>query len=425
MTGAPAPKFAAAARVALADTRARRELRAAAAVFGRRRAAVPEPPDWEALRAAGHAIRDAALLGLDAHLERLERAVTQAGGTVHWAADAAQARRVVTALSRAAGADRVVLDDSLPVRELALDAALSRAGITTAGPPARGADPGGEAEDGGGAARVAVAGVDFMVAETGTLVFVEAGDEPRASGGEAETLVAVAGIETVVPEWRDMEVLLQLLPRSLTGERMTALVTCLTGVVPGDGPREVHLVLVDNGRTRVLEDEIGRDALRCIRCRACHHVCPVYERTGGAPYGPVHTGPIGAILTPQLRGVESAAAASLPYASTLCGACADVCPVRIDIPEVLVHLRGEVVESRRARPVPPPELVLMRGLAWTMGEPRRYEAALRRGTRWARLAARGGRIRRLPGLLGAWTDARDLPAPPAEPFRAWWARRRR
>jgi len=137
----------------------------------------------------------------------------------------------------------------------------------------------------------------------------------------------------------------------------------------------------------------------------------------------VYPGPIGAILTPQLRGVESAADASLPYASTLCGACADVCPVKIDIPDVLVHLRGKVVESRRHRPVPTPELLMMRGLAWTMSDPHRYETALRRGARWARLLSRGGRIRRLPGLLGKWTEARDFPVPPSESFRAWWRRR--
>jgi len=219
-------------------------------------------------------------------------------------------------------------------------------------------------------------------------------------------------------------VFLQLLPRASTGDRMTPYVSSWTGVTPGDGPRAFHLVLLDNGRTRALADEVGRAALRCIRCSACLNVCPVYERTGGRPYGPVYPGPIGAILTPQLRGVESAAMASLPYASTLCGACAAVCPVKIDIPDVLVHLRGTVVESRRRRPVPPPEMVLMRGLAWTMGDPRRHENVLRRGARWARLLSRGGRIRRLPGLLGTWTEARDLPAPPAESFRAWWDRTR-
>ncbi|MFB4310372.1 lactate utilization protein B [Actinomadura sp. GTD37] len=463
------PKFAAAARSALADTGLRRNLRGATAALRERAAAASgEPADWADLREAGRAIGDDALRGLDVHLEELERSVTEAGGTVHWAADAAEARRVVTGLVRAAGVTEVVKSASLAVREIGLAGALARMGVTAhetaladlvvqlgedepshllapaahrdraqiaevfrrampAGGPGPGEDPAALAAAARAhlrerflRARVAITGANFLVAETGTVVVVESEGNARMCLTLPETLICVAGIDKVVPTWDDMEVFLQLLPRSSTGDRMTPYVSSWTGVTPGDGPRAFHLVLLDNGRTRALADEVGRAALRCIRCSACLNVCPVYERTGGRPYGPVYPGPIGAILTPQLRGVESAAAASLPYASTLCGACADVCPVKIDIPDVLVHLRGAVVESRRRRPVPTPEMVLMRGLAWTMGDPRRHEAALRRGTRWARLLSRGGRIRRLPGLLGKWTEARDLPAPPAESFRAWW-----
>ncbi|MBO2460830.1 lactate utilization protein B [Actinomadura violacea] len=457
-SGAPGPvaappKFAAAARVALADTALRSGLRGAAAAARERRSAFPEPADWEDLREAGRAIKDEALLNLDAHLEELERAVTEAGGTVHWAAGAAEARRIVTGLVRASGAAEVVKSTSAVTREIGLAGALARAGVAVreTGLGELLAQPG---EDGqasyrdraGGpsddpavlaeaarlrlrerflGARVAVTGANFLVAETGTLVLLESEGNGRMCLTLPDTLISVAGIEKVVPTWADLEVLLQLLPHSSSGAPMTPYVSSWTGVTPGDGPREFHLVLLDNGRTKALADEVGRAALRCIGCSACLDVCPVYERTGPAPYGPVRAGPIGAILTPQLRGVERAAEASLPFASTLCGACADVCPVKIDIPEVLVHLRGRVVESRRHRPVPTPELVLMRGLAWTMSDPRRYEAALRRGTRWARLMSRGGRIRRLPGLLGKWTDARDLPAPPPATFRAWWSGRRR
>ncbi|TDD81318.1 lactate utilization protein B [Actinomadura rubrisoli] len=466
------PKFAAAARGALADTGLRRNLRGATAALRARQAAgAAEPADWEDLREAGRAIKDETLLNLDAHLEELERAVTEAGGTVHWAADAAEARRVVTGLVRATGAREVVKARSLAVREIGLDDALARAGVTARetalsdlvvqlagdGPshllsPAAHRDraeirelflrempgappdlPGDPAALAAAArahlrrrflgARVAITGANFMVAETGTLVLLESEGNGRMCLTLPETLISVVGIEKVVPTWTDLEVFLQLLPRSSSGDRMTPYVSAWTGVTPGDGPRAFHLVLLDNGRTKALADEIGRTALRCIRCSACLNVCPVYERTGGQAYGPVYPGPIGAILTPQMRGVESAADASLPYASTLCGACGDVCPVKIDIPDVLVHLRGKVIESRRRRPVPTPELLMMRGLAWTMGDPRRYETALRRGTRWARLLSRGGRIRRLPGLLGKWTEARDLPVPPAESFRAWWRRR--
>ncbi len=469
----PRPKFAAAARPELADTRLRRNLRGAtAALREREAAAAAEAADWEDLREAGRAVGDAALLDLDSHLEELERAVTEAGGTVHWAADAAEARRVVTGLVRATGAREVLKAASATAREIGLGDALARAGVTVRetavaemvvqlaedapshllspaahrdraeiaelfrrAVPAAGPGLADDPEALAAAARahlrerflrarVAVTGANFLVAETGTAVVLESEGNARMCLTLPETLITVAGIDKVVPTWDDMEVFLQLLPRSSTGDRMTPYVSTWTGVTAGDGPREFHLVLLDNGRTRALADEVGRAALRCIRCSACQNVCPVYERTGGRPYGPVHPGPIGAVLTPLTRGVESAADASLPYASTLCGACADVCPVKIDIPDLLVHLRGTVVESRRRRPVPTPEMALMRGLAWTMGDPRRHEAAVRRGVRWARLLSRGGRIRRLPGLLGKWTEARDLPAPPAESFRGWWDRTR-
>ena len=163
-------------------------------------------------------------------------------------------------------------------------------------------------------------------------------------------LVTVVGIEKLVPTFADLEVFLQLLPRSATGERMNPYTSLWTGVTDGDA-QEFHVVLLDNGRTRVLADEVGRQALHCIRCSACLNVCPVYSRTGGHAYGSVYPGPIGAILVPQLRGVENAK--SLPYASSLCGACYEVCPVKIDIPAVLLHLRAEVVGRRARRPSGP------------------------------------------------------------------------
>ncbi|MQY09019.1 LutB/LldF family L-lactate oxidation iron-sulfur protein [Actinomadura macrotermitis] len=470
--GTPPPKFADAARAALADTQLRRNLHNATATIRERRAAAAgELPDWEELRAAGAAIKDRTLLNLDRYLEELERAVTDAGGTVHWAATAAEANRIVTRLVRATGQREVVKVKSMVTQEIGLNEALAAAGITaretdlaelivqlgddrpshilvpaihrnraqirelflrampgapadlTDEPAALAAAARAYLRERFLAAEVAVSGANFMVAETGTMVVLESEGNGRMCLTLPETLITVAGIEKVVPTWEDLEVFLQLLPRSSTGERMNPYTSTWTGVTPGDGPREFHLVLLDNGRTKALADEVGRAALRCIRCSACLNVCPVYERTGGHAYGSVYPGPIGAILTPQLRGVKAAQPASLPFASTLCGACTDLCPVKIDIPEILVHLRGEVVEARRHRPVPTPELALMRTAAWTMADPRRYEAALRRGTRWARLLSRGGRIRRLPGPLGKWSDARDLPAPPAQSFRAWWRER--
>jgi len=237
-----------------------------------------------------------------------------------------------------------------------------------------------------------------------------------------EVLVSVVGIEKIVPTWTDLEVFLQLLPRSSTGERMNPYTSTWTGVTPGDGPQEVHVVLLDNGRTSVLADEVGRQALRCIRCSACLNVCPVYERTGGRAYGSVYPGPIGAILTPMLRGIGTDEATdSLPYASSLCGACFEVCPVLIDIPEVLVHLREKVVDAHRGG-VPGGVAMAMTGASWLLTDRRRLAALQKVAGLSGRVLGRRGRIGPMPAPLSRWTDARDAPTPPRESFRAWWAR---
>src|SRR5690606_27128235 len=197
-------------------------------------------------------------------------------------------------------------------------------------------------------AKVAISGANFAVAETGSLVVVESEGNGRMCLTLPETLISVVGIEKIIPRWQDLEVFLQLLPRSSTGERMNPYTSTWTGVTAGDGPQNFHVVLLDNGRTNALADELGRQALRCIRCSACLNVCPVYERTGGHAYGSVYPGPIGAVLTPQLRGVESEVDRQLPYASSLCGACYEVCPVAINIPDLLVHLRERVAEQPRS-----------------------------------------------------------------------------
>jgi L-lactate dehydrogenase complex protein LldF len=279
-------------------------------------------------------------------------------------------------------------------------------------------------------AKVAVSGANFAVAETGTLVVVESEGNGRMCLTLPETLISVVGIEKLVPTWDDLSVFMRLLPRSSTGERMNPYTSMWTGVTEGDGPQDVHVVLVDNGRTNVLADVVGRQALRCIRCSACLNVCPVYERVGGHAYGSVYPGPIGAVLVPQLKGLAGPVEQSLPYASSLCGACYEVCPVAIDIPEVLVHLRERVVEGGPAvrqgnRVVLKPakghaaERAAMRAARWTFAHP----GALRSGQR---LASRTRRLlpRSLPGPGRAWTGTRDLPPVPAEPFRDWWQRTR-
>jgi L-lactate dehydrogenase complex protein LldF len=271
------------------------------------------------------------------------------------------------------------------------------------------------------AAKVGISGANFAVAETGSLVVVESEGNGRMCLTLPETLISVVGIEKLVPQWDDLEVFLQLLPRSSTAERMNPYTSIWSGVTPGDGPQEFHVILLDNGRTRVLNDEMNRQALACIRCSACLNVCPVYERTGGQSYESVYPGPIGAILTPALTGVENAP--TLPYASSLCGACYDVCPVKINIPEVLVHLRSSVVDKKRERRAPTPEAVAMKAMAWVFESPKRFERAQRAARRGSGIFARDGVIGRVPGPLHGWTDSRDAPGVPAESFRDWWRSR--
>jgi len=464
--------FPQAARDALADPQLRRNLgHATSTIRGKRAAVVDEVADWEELREAGRAIKAATMARLDEHLVLLEERVTAAGGTVHWAADATEANTIVTRLVRQTGHQEVVKVKSMATQEIGLNEALAEAGISAYETdlaelivqlgddlpshilvpaihrnrseirdlfrrtiPEAAADlsddPGALAATARRhlrerflSAKVAVSGANFAVAETGTLCVVESEGNGRMCLTLPDTLITVMGIEKVVPTWRDLEVFLQLLPRSSTGERMNPYTSLWTGVHPGDGPQAVHLVLLDNGRTSVLADEAGRDALHCIRCSACLNVCPVYERTGGHAYGSVYPGPIGAILSPQLTGVEDNA--SLPYASTLCGACYDVCPVKIDIPSILVHLRAEHVEAAGRRT---PEAVAMAAAAWTMAAPhrwRRAQAVARLGRLLGRRRDRQqNRIRSLPAPLSAWTSARDAPRPPAATFRQWWQRER-
>lgn len=466
-----APPFPEAAREALADAGQRRNLgHATQTIRTKRAAAADELPDWEALREAGAASKRRTLRHLDTYLAQCESAVTAAGGQVHWARDAAEANRVVTDLVQTSGQREAVKVKSMATQEIGLNDALARAGITAHetdlaelivqlghdwpshflvpaihrnrteirdiflaamddAPADLSDDPRSLAEAARHhlrrrflAAKIAISGANFLIAETGTVVVVESEGNGRMCVTLPETLITVAGIDKIVPTWADMEVFLQLLPRSSTAERMNPYTSTWTGVTPGDGPSEFHLVLLDNGRTNALADEVGRQALRCIRCSACLNVCPVYDRTGGHAYGSVYPGPIGAILTPQMRDFSSPVDESLPYASSLCGACYDVCPVKIDIPDVLVHLRGKVVDRHRDRLIRNPELAAMRMLAWTLSDPRRLETAQRAGLLGGRGLARRGRIHGLPGMLGRWTDARDIPKPPAESFRQWWRR---
>ncbi len=466
--------FPRAAREALRDTQLRRNLaKATGAIRAKRASATAELPDWEALREAGRRIKDETLARLDTYLLQLEASVRERGGEVHWARDAAEANAVVQRLVLDSGAREVVKVKSLTTDEIGLNDALAAVGVHAvetdlaelivqlAHEPsshilvpaihksraeirelflgAMGLEPAALSDEpaalAGAAraflrrkfleARVGVSGANFAVADSGTVCVVESEGNGRMCTTLPDTLITVMGIEKVVPDWRAMEVFLQLLPRSSTAERMNPYTSFWSGVRPGDGPRAFHLVLLDNGRSDVLGAPDRRETLRCIRCSACLNVCPVYARVGGHAYGSHYPGPIGAILTPQL--LDSPEADSLPFASTLCGACYEVCPVKIDIPRVLLDLRRRSVERRRARlgwrAALDGEGGAMRVSAAIFADARRFEAAQRFARRLQAPLVHDGHISWLPGFLGGWTVTRDLPALPQRTFREWWRER--
>lgn len=363
---------------------------ATSAIRSKRAGVVGEKENWEELRRKAEAIKNEVIENLDSYLQQLEQSVERAGGIVHWASTALEANEIIKTLIIRSGAKEVIKVKSLTTDEMGLNQYLSKHGITALETDlaeliiqlahdtpshilvpaihknrseiqrlfqdniAKGKTLSNDPADLAEAARlylrekfltigVAISGVNFAVSQTGTVCIVESEGNGRMCITLPKLLISVMGIEKLVPRLADLSTLMELLPRSSTGERMNPYTSLWTGVHRGDGPEQFHLVILDNGRSRVLSDPIGRQTLRCIRCSACLNVCPVYERTGGHAYGSVYPGPIGAILSPQLFGMDSSG--SLPWASTLCGACYEVCPVRIDIPRVLVHLREKSLET--------------------------------------------------------------------------------
>lgn len=489
------------------DTQMRKNVRHATEVIQSKRAkVVGERGDWQALRETGKQLRAHALQHMDSYLLEFERNCTRAGGTVHWARDAAEARTIVVRLAQEAIASgrtapqieghvagetagtapgkyegsgipmrgEVIKIKSMTTEEIQLNRALEAAGIHPyetdlaeliiqlgQDQPSHIVVPAlhknrqqireifrremnlpdlGEApQDLAEAARrflrekflrveTAISGANFLIAETGGVCVVESEGNGRMCLTLPRTLITIAGIDKVVARFRDLEVLLQTLPRSATGERMNPYNSIWTGVRPGDGPQNFHVVLLDNGRTNVLADKAGRQTLQCIRCGACQNACPVYRETGGHAYGSVYAGPIGAILTPQLLGMQYAQ--SLPYASSLCGACYEVCPVKINIPEVLIHLRHRVVQEKTAglKGLVNPEALAMRAAGSIFRSERRFRAAQRLGRIAANtLAHNDGAgqewISFLPGYAGGWTQVRDLRGLPRQSFREWFEQR--
>src|SRR5919106_1778283 len=395
MTQLTSETFAENAKAALNDVQLRGALRHATTMFGRRRReAAASLSNWEELRSEARAIKDEVLLHLDEYLEAFVREAERRGAKVHWAVDAAQANEIICGLTVERRARNVVKSKSMTTEEIHLNAALERAGmrvvetdlgeyiIQLAGetpshiiapaihktkrqvaelftaelgiPPT---DDIGQLTSTArstlrqwfASADVGISGVNFGIAETGTIVIVENEGNIRLTTSLPRTHIAVMGIEKLLPRFDDLEVFLKLLPRSGTGQRLTTYQSYITGTkcnADDEGPDELHIVILDNGRSRMLAHPVTRQSLACIRCGACLNACPVYQQIGGHAYGSVYPGPIGAVITPQLVGLEKAA--QLPYASSLCGACREVCPVKIDIPELLLHLRAEITEGEKA-----------------------------------------------------------------------------
>jgi L-lactate dehydrogenase complex protein LldF len=462
---APKASFDRAVRDALADGQLRGALRQATTLFAeRRRAALATEPEWEAARDRARAIKDETLLHLDRYLEQFAASAERAGARVHWACDADQACDIIAGIAAARGARTVVKSKSMASEEIHLNAALARRGIepveTDLGEyivqlagetpshivvPAihktkrqiaalfaekLGIEPSDDVATLTAAARRAlrrrfaeadlgISGVNFAVAETGTILILENEGNARLTTTLPRTHVALMGIEKVIPRFADLEVFLRLLPRSGTGQALTAYQSLLTGTKQSpdeEGPEELHIVMFDNGRSRMLASAVTRQTLACIRCGACLNACPVYRQIGGHAYGSVYAGPIGAVLTPQLFGIASAAA--LPYASSLCGACRDVCPVKIDIPAVLLHLRGEVV-AHRVGSGGVAERLAFWGYAAVMARPRLFEW-MARAVRSLQRVVGIGLLRRIVPPLAAWSGGRDLPPVAPRSFREQW-----
>jgi L-lactate dehydrogenase complex protein LldF len=448
------------AKAALGDAQLRGALRNATTLFGkRRRDAAASLSNWEDLRSEARAIKDEVLLHLDRYLETFVSNAEKRGAQFHWARDAAEANAIICGLTVERGARNIVKSKSMTTEEIHLNAALEGAGMrvveTDLGEyiiqlahetpshiiaPAihktkrqiaqlftleLGTPPTDDVaqltstarstlRESFAAADVGISGVNFGIVETGTIVIVENEGNIRLTTSLPRTHIAVMGIEKLLPRFADLDVFLKLLPRSGTGQALSTYQSFITGTkrnASDEGPEELHIVVLDNGRSRMLAHPVTRQSLACIRCGACLNACPVYQQIGGHAYGSVYPGPIGSVITPQLIGIEKAT--QLPYASSLCGACREVCPVKIDIPRLLLHLRSEISSGHKTGHTK--ERLAFKFWAMIMTRPWLYEKT-----------ARAGRLfqRWFKPPLKAWTKGRDLRPIEAESFREQWRRTR-
>jgi L-lactate dehydrogenase complex protein LldF len=431
--------------------------------------------DWEELRARGREIKKETIENLDKYLLALEESVKNAGGQVHWARDGGEACGIIVQIARTNNVESVVKSKSMATEEIELNSAIESAGmkvvetdlgeyiIQLAGEhPSHIIAPAihktkediselfseklgipyySEPEELTKVARerlrseflsagMGVSGANFAVAETGTIVIVENEGNARLTTTLPKIHVALVGIEKLIPRYEDLSLFLTLLARSATGQKSSTYVSFITGPkreTDTDGPEEFHLVLLDNGRSDILASEETRESLYCIRCGACLNNCPVYRHVGGHSYGWVYSGPIGAIINPQLMGIDKAP--ELPFASSLCGACRDVCPVKIDFPKVLLDLRSQVVERNgKANRVGGHFLEKLGIKLWRLMVEHKslYEAANKMSyylqTPWKR---GDGKLASLPYPFSRWTDKRDFPQVAKETFRQKWKKIKR
>jgi L-lactate dehydrogenase complex protein LldF len=428
-----------------------------------------EVPGFERLRERAQELKREVIENLDRYVEQFASNVERRGGVVHWAAAGEEACSIVCGIVEQAGAKEVVKAKTMLGEEIELNHALEAAGIRAvetdlgefivqlAGErPAHivapaihktrhdvselftanlGSERTEEPERLTAIARQALremfrkagaglSGANFAVAETGAVVVIENEGNIRFSTTAPRVHIALVGIEKIIPRFADLGVFLRLLGRSGTGQKLTSYTSILSGPrrVGEDGPDEMHVILVDNGRTHALADEKMREALYCIRCGACLNACPVYRKIGGHAYGWVYSGPIGALITPEFVGLKQAR--ELPFASSLCGACREVCPVKINIPDLLLHLRGQAQEQTAApkpKRSPIAERTAMRLWAWAMQRPWAFALGAKMSRAGLRFFSEQGWIRKFPYFpLAAWTDGRDFPMLAAKPFRKRW-----
>jgi L-lactate dehydrogenase complex protein LldF len=430
-------------------------------------------PDYQELRTQAHAIKRHTIENLDHYLEEFERNLEARGGRVVYAKDGTEVADFILSLARERGAHLIVKSKSMTTEEIDLNERLEHNGLesveTDLGeyilqlaherpyhivapalhktrydvaeifterlhvpketvPEKQTAIARATLREKFLAADMGISGANFLIADSGAVVLVENEGNARLTTSAPKIHIAIAGIEKVIPRAQDLATFLKLLARSATGQLLSVYTSFLAGPRREgeiDGPDEFYVVLIDNGRTKLLPERSKRQSLYCIRCGACLNTCPVYRKIGGHSFPWVYSGPIGAILTPQFMGVSHEP--SLPFASSLCGACGEVCPVKIDIPKVLLELRSDVKKTETREKQNRLEKLAFRAFAWLMTHPRMYELAGRMAGsiapsgdgKWIRNVAAPLNVAPIRG----WLSRRDLPPPPSKSFREMWRRR--